>query len=72
MTTSIGPITNTSLINSSFLFDTDQGVFEISSAGNATFTATVAASIPEPTHIPFLGLALVGLAVLKSRSLGNR
>jgi len=67
LTTSIGPITDSSLINASFPFNTDRGVFEISSAGNATFTARAAATVPEPGSIALLGFALMGLAVLKSR-----
>ncbi len=42
LATSIGPIAGSSLINASVAFNTDQGSFQITSAGAATFTAQLA------------------------------
>jgi hypothetical protein len=57
LTTSIGPITDTNFINPGDSFPTTAGAFIITSAGNATFTAT-AGSVPEPMSFSLLGLGL--------------
>ena len=67
LTTSIGPITGSSLINPPNSFGTDLGLFQISSAGNATFTAAVGAGTPEPGTAVLLGLGLAGLGALACR-----
>ena len=68
LTTSIGPVTGTNLINPSTDFNTSKGVFEITSAGNPTFTAAVGSATPEPSAVALFGLGLgAGLAFLKSR-----
>ena len=65
--TSIGPITGSRLINAGDSFGTDQGSFVIDSAGDATFTATVGATVPEPATMALFGFGLAGLAALKRR-----
>jgi hypothetical protein len=73
LATSIGPITGSSLINPSFPHQTDEGEFDIDSAGaalycrvacvesnNATFTATVGPATPEPATVALVLLGLVG------------
>jgi hypothetical protein len=67
LTTSIGPVTGSSVINPPNSFGTDLGLFQISSAGNATFTAAIGAATPEPGTAALLGLGLVGLATLVCR-----
>jgi hypothetical protein len=62
LTTAIGPITDTSLINAGVGFQTDRGVFTINSAGPATFTATLGTATPEPSTLALFGLGLVSLA----------
>lgn len=62
LTTSIGPLTGVSEINSCCSFNTNDGSFQITSAENATFTAT---AVPEPSTMTVFGLGLAGLAALK-------
>jgi hypothetical protein len=66
LTTSMGPITGVSYINSGFEVGTNEGLFDFTSAGNATFTATVGGA-PEPTTMALFGLGLAGLAALTRR-----
>ena len=66
LTTAIGPITDTNFINSGLGFATNHGTFVINSAGNSTFTASLgSASTPEPATIALLGIALLGVGMLK-------
>jgi hypothetical protein len=65
----IGPIVGTSLMNGPFtLFPTTVGTFDLASvSGNAsTFTATTAASVPEPASLWLLG---IGLLIASARRL---
>jgi PEP-CTERM motif len=64
LTTSIGPIVGSSVINDGLSFPTTGGAFVLTSAGEATFTAATNA-IPEPSTwammlIGFAGLGYVG------------
>jgi hypothetical protein len=70
LTTAIGPITNTSLINSGFDFLTTGGFFDITSVfeDTSTFTATTTSTTPEPGSLVLLGLGFAGL--LGMRKLG--
>ena len=72
LTTSIGPITGTNLINPSTGFNTNDGVFRITSADNPTFTASVGSTAtPEPSAMALLSLGLaVGLKLLRRRTTG--
>jgi hypothetical protein len=71
MTTSVGPITDSSDYTSGLDFSTSDGEFVIDSAGDATFTAT--ASSPEPSTTTLFGFGLAGLAlVAKSRMRAGR
>ncbi len=68
LTTSIGPVTGTNLINPSSGFNTSEGLFKITSAGNPTFTAAVGSSTPEPDSGALLGLGLgAAIAFIKLR-----
>ena len=69
--TSIGPITGAIDFNTGRNFNTNLGLFEISSAGNATFTAAAGTSAPEPATVALFGLGLAGLAVLKRRKVNG-
>ena len=64
LTTSIGPIANTSSFNVGASFATDQGAFVLNSVGNATFTAL---ATPEPASLAMWALAAVALAGWKLR-----
>lgn len=61
LTSAIGPITGTSLINQGFGFQTDRGVFTINSAGPSTFTAALGTAVPEPGTLALFGLGLISL-----------
>jgi hypothetical protein len=58
LSTSIGPITGPSITGGNFL--TSAGLLHISSAGDATFTATV----PLPGALPLFATSLAGLGLL--------
>jgi len=61
LTTAIGPITGTPIIDASTSYPTSSGAFNLSSvSGNVTFTATLAA-VPEPSALALLAAALAGL-----------
>jgi hypothetical protein len=63
LTTSIGPITDSSIIyNSAAAFRTNLGMFIIDSAGPTTFTASL---VPESATITLIVFGLGGLAVLR-------
>jgi hypothetical protein len=64
LATSIGPITDSSLVDSNETFNTSAGGLLINSAGDATFTATV--SSPEPSTTLLFGFGLAALTTLKS------
>lgn len=67
LTTSIGPLSGTSYYNASHNFDVAGGTFDISAAGDSTFTATVTSTaVPEPDTALLLGVGLMGLALLGS------
>jgi hypothetical protein len=66
MTTSIGPIVGTSNINAGRSFATTGGAFVLTSAGDATFTATTTA-IPEPSTWAMMALGFAGLGFLGYR-----
>jgi hypothetical protein len=67
LTTSIGPITASSLINSGFPFPTSQGAFILTSAGNVTYTAVVGtATVPEPSTVALTLVALLAACALSS------
>jgi hypothetical protein len=63
LTTSIGPVTNSSLINPGQHFNTTLGqlIFD-SAAADSTFTAVTSSTVPEPAGLTLAGLAVVGLA----------
>jgi len=65
LTASIGPITDSSRLDSQASFDTSDGGLLINSAGGATFTATV--SSPEPSTMLLCGFGLATVATLKRR-----
>jgi len=58
LTTSIGPIVGSSVVNINSSFGTTGGAFILTSAGDATFTAT----IPEPSTWAMMLIGFAGLA----------
>ena len=63
LTTPIGPITDSAIINAGASFATDHGAFIINTAGESIFAATA----PEPATTAMIALGLTGLAVLSRR-----
>lgn len=62
LSTSIGPITGDSFIRPDLTFGTTSGGLNLRSAGNSTFTASIAA-VPEPTSVVVFGMATFAGAV---------
>jgi hypothetical protein len=68
LNTAIGPISGSSTISSHpGGYPTSSGPFILTSAGNATFTATAPTAAPEPSSLALLGAALAGLGVIRHR-----
>jgi hypothetical protein len=53
--TAIGPITGASFIRPALSYATDLGLFNLSSAGDATFTASLGTAVPEPSTLAVSG-----------------
>ena len=69
LTTSIGPVSGPTIINSGFQFGTTLGTFEIdSTSSNGTFQAT---ATPEPSTLVLSGIATCCLIVLRLRRSGR-
>ena len=64
LSTSIGPLTGSSLINPGFSFPTTAGALILNSAGDATFTAVVTPVVPLPAALPLFASGLAGLVLL--------
>lgn len=64
LTGAIGPVTGRVLFEPGIAFSTDSGAFVLTSAGNVTFTATLAA-VPEPMSIALLGVGLLSLGLTR-------
>jgi hypothetical protein len=68
LTTSIGPITNSSVIDAGDPYETSQGELIFTSVGNATFTATLTStSAPEPGSLVLVALGLGGVTAYVQR-----
>lgn len=67
LTTSVGPVSGTSLIRSDITFDTSLGSFNLQSVnGNtSTFSATIA---PEPRSLALFSIGMLGILLLERRS----
>jgi hypothetical protein len=64
LSSSLGPLTGTPLINPGVTFQTTVGDFSLSSISFVTFQADV---VPEPSTFAFLGVALFGLVLWRQR-----
>lgn len=63
LASAVGPITGPATIDPSAAFPTTRGALVLTSAGDATFTASLPGSaVPEPGSFAVLGASLVGLA----------
>jgi hypothetical protein len=61
LTSSIGPLTGPTAINSGQLFPTTAGNFSLTSVPSATFQATLQ-GLPEPASFTLLGIGIAGMA----------
>ena len=69
LTSAIGPVTGPSTIAAGSPYQTSNGAFVLNSAGDATFTATTAASaVPEPMSAALVGAGLIGLGLARHRA----
>ena len=69
LASAIGPVTGASTIAAGSPFQTSSGAFVLNSAGDATFTATTAASaMPEPMSIAVMSAGLLALGLTRRRA----